>query len=129
MQSGRIGPLNSGLADITRWRNSDEAHLPTGQMVRLPFVPEQRALDAILRRETLEERLAGFVVPDRISPELGEPGAIRNARLAARARFAGLAARATPRAAAALRAAADLLSQESDLDDEVQTALAALLRA
>ncbi len=129
MQSGRISPLNAGIADIRRWRDSDEVHLPQGQMVRLPFLPEQRPLDAILRRETLEERLAGFIVPDRISAELGEPGAIRRAREAMQARFRAMAQRVSPKTAAIMAAAADLLDQESALDDEVQTALAALLRA
>lgn len=129
MQSGRIGPLNTGLADIRRWRDTDEVHLPQGQMVRLPFVPEQRPLDAILRRETLEERLAGFIVPNRISPELGEPGAIRRARMAMQTRFRNAARQSGSANAAAFNAAAHLLEQELALDDEVQTALAALLRA
>lgn len=129
MQSGRIGPLSTGLADIRRWRESDEVHLPPGQSPRLPFLPEQRPLDAILRRETLEERLAGFVVPDRISPELGEPGAIPRARESLHARFATLARISPPAVAMALQSAADLLAHESVLDDEVRTALAALLRA
>lgn len=129
MQSGRIGPLNTGLADIQRWRDSDEVHLPPGQMLRLPFVPEQRPLDAILRRETLEERLASFIVPNRISPELGEPGAIRRAREAMQDRFRRAARQGGAASSAAFAAAAALLEQELALDDEVQTALAALLRA
>lgn len=129
MQSGRIGPLNSGLADIRRWRESDEVHLPPGQRPRVPFLPEQRPLDAILRRETLEERLAGFIIPDRISPELGEPGAIARAREALHQRFAALARVSPPGTAAVLQAAAELLARETVLDEEVRTALAALLRA
>jgi hypothetical protein len=129
MQSGRIGPLNAGLADIRRWRESDEVHLPQGQTPRVPFLPEQRPLDAILRRETLEERLTGFIVPDRISPELGEPGAIARTRESLQARFMALSHVASGRQADTLRAAADLLAQEGALDAEVQAALAALLRA
>lgn len=129
MQSGRIGPINTGLADIQRWRDSDEVHLPQGNMIRTPYVPEQRPLDAILRRDTLEERLAGFIAPSQLSPELGEPGAIRAAREALQARFRALAKRSSGRGATALEAAAHLLDHERALDDEVQTALAALLRA
>ena len=93
MQSGRIGPINAGIADIRRWRDSDEVHLPPGSMIRTPYVPEQRPLDAILRRETLEERLAGFIVPSQLSPELGEVGAIRAAREALQSRFRSFAER------------------------------------
>lgn len=129
MQSGRIGPINAGIADIRRWRDSDEVHLPPGSMIRTPYVPEQRPLDAILRRETLEERLAGFIVPSQLSPELGEVGAIRAAREALQSRFRSFARRANGRGATALEAAASLLDHERALDDEVQIALAALLRA
>lgn len=129
MQSGRIGPINTGLADIRRWRERDEVHLPPGSTVRAPFAPEQRPLDAILRRETLEERLAGFIVPSRLSPELGDVGAIRAARLALQDRIRQFAARAPKGSATALTAAISLLDHEHALDEEVQTALAALLRA
>lgn len=130
MQSGRIGPLTIGLTDIHRWREADEAHLPIGQTQRVPFLPEQRPLDAILRRETLEERLTAFILPDRFSPALGEHGAIPRAREALHRRFRSLADRSTdPRLAGALQDAADLLAHETELDDEVQMALAALLRA
>ena len=129
MQSGRIGPINAGIADIRRWRDSDEVHLPPGSLVRTPFVPEQRPLDAILRRETLEERLAGFIIPARLSPELGEVGAIRAAREALQDRFRKAALHMTARRPSVLQAAVQLLDHECALDEEVQTALAALLRA
>ncbi|MCZ8333685.1 MAG: hypothetical protein O9328_05445 [Rhodobacteraceae bacterium] len=129
MRSGRVGPLNSGLADIRTWRESDEVHLPVGQTPRVPFLPEQRPLDAILRRETLEERLVGFVVPERISPELGEPGAIARAREELHQTFARLAGSTPAGTRNVLQAAADLLARETVLHEEIRTALAALLRA
>lgn len=129
MQSGRIGPINAGISDVSRWREADEVHLPPGNTIRVPFLPEQRPLDAILRRETLEERLAGFVVPENLSPALGEPGAIRRAREQIHARFRAMAQRTGPHGARILKQAADLLEYENALDDEVQMALAALLRA
>lgn len=129
MRSGRVGPLNTGLSDIRHWRESDEVHLPVGQTVRIPFLPEQRPLDAILRRETLEERLVSFIVPERISPELGEPGAIARAREELHAQFQRFAEISPGAAGQALKAAADVLARESVLDDEIRTALAALLRA
>lgn len=129
MRSGRVGPLNTGLADIRNWRESDEVHLPIGQTPRIPFLPEQRPLDVILRRQTLEERLVHVLVPDQITPELGEPGAIARTREEMRATFARLAALALPGTGAILHSATDLLTHETFLDEEIQTALAALLRA
>lgn len=129
MESGRIRPLNTGLTDIARWRESDEVHLPVARTLGLPFMPELRPLDAILRRETLEERLAGLVLPNRISASLAEPGALRRAREAMIERFRQARARSLPRDADSLDAASRLLERETELDDEVQTALAALLRA
>lgn len=129
MRSGRVGPLNTGLSDIRHWRESDEVHLPVGQTARIPFLPEQRPLDAILRRETLEERLVSFIVPDRISPELGEPGAIARARMGLHDHFQRFATNGPRAAGSTLQAAADLLARETVLDEEIRTALAALLRA
>lgn len=129
MESGRIRPLNTGLTDIARWRESDEVHLPAARTLGLPFMPELRPLDAILRRETLEERLAGLVLPGRISASLAEPGALRRAREAMVMRFRQGRGRSLPRDAAALEAAERLLERETELDEEVQIALAALLRA
>jgi hypothetical protein len=129
VESGRIRSLNTGLTDIARWRESDEVHLPTGRTLGLPFLPEMRPLDSILRRETLEERLAGLVLPSRISASLAEPGALRRAREAMAQRFRKGAGRSLPQDAAALEAAEALLERETELDEEVQMALAALLRA
>lgn len=129
MESGRIRPLNTGLTDIARWRESDEVHLPVGRTLGLPFMPELRPLDAILRRETLEERLAGLVLPSRISASLAEPGALRRAREAVAKRFRQAQGRSLSPDAAALAAAEALLERETELDEEVQMALAALLRA
>jgi hypothetical protein len=129
MRSGRVGSLNSGLTDIRHWRESDEVHLPLAQTPRIPFLPEQRPLDAILRRETLEERLVSFIVPDRISPELGEPGAIARVRTELHERFLRLAGLGPSGTGQVLQAAAELLARETVLDDEIRAALAALLRA
>ena len=130
MQSGRVGSLNTGISDVSRWRHDDEIHLPVTQTGRVPFLPEQRALDAILKRETLEERLSQFVIPNELSPALGEPNAISSARLAAFAVFqARLDADGGTRRSPVFEAAAKLLQYEDALDQEVQLALAALLRA
>lgn len=129
MESGRIRPLNTGLTDIARWRESDEVHLPVGRTLGLPFLPEMRPLDAILRRDTLEERLAALVLPSRISASLAEPGALRRAREAMVRRFRQGVGRSLPQDADALAAAEALLERETVLDEEVQIALAALLRA
>lgn len=93
----RVQGLNVGVTDIHRWRQQDEVHLPESRFRPAPFLPQPQALDAILRRETLDERLARHVVPSTVDPDLLAP-------------------------------AAELLADEVALDDDVQRALAALLR-
>lgn len=124
----RIASLNVGLTEINQWRALDEQHLPEGGRTLQAFFPEVRPLDAILRRETLDERLAGDVVPDEISPELLLPAVLAETRKSLKRRLEEAAHRATGRARADILAGADLLETEMALDEEIREALAALLR-
>lgn len=124
----RIASLNVGLTEIREWRALDDQHLPEGGRTRPAFFPEIRPLDAILRRETLDERLAGDVVPDEISPELLLPLVLSETRKSLRKRLEEAAARAHGQARAEILAGAALMETEVALDDEIREALSALLR-
>lgn len=124
----RIASLNVGVTRIDEWRALDEQHLPTGGASLRAFFPEVRPLDAILRRETLDERLAADVVPDELSPELLLPAVLSETRKSLKSRLEAAALRATGKARADILAGAALLEAEVALDAEIQEALAALLR-
>ncbi|MGR3483832.1 MAG: hypothetical protein ACU0BF_00665 [Paracoccaceae bacterium] len=122
----RARPLGVGITDVDRWRREDEAHLPPGGPAAPAFVPEPRPLDAVLRRETLDERLSSYLVPADIDPDLLAPAVMAQTREGLRARFARAAEGTAP--GSALPRALALLSDEVTLDHEVRAALAALLR-
>ena len=124
----RIAGLNVGVTEINQWRALDEQHLPEGGRTLPTFLPEIRPLDAILRRETLDERLAGDVVPDEINPELLLPAVLSATRKSLKARLEAAARNARGQARADILAGAELLETEVALDEEIREALSALLR-
>jgi len=124
----RVQNLNVGVTDIHRWRHQDEMHLPETGFRPTPFLPKPEALDAILRRETLDERLARHVVPKDIDADLLVPSTMTSTRTALRDRMRRASASVTGRDAAILAEAAEMLSEELAMDSEIQEALAVLLR-
>lgn len=124
----RIAGLHIGLTEINYLRALDDQHLPEGGRTRPAFFPEVRPLDAILRRETLDERLAADVVPDELSSELLLPAVLGEVRKSLKARLEQAALRASGRARADIMAGASLLETEVALDEEIREALSALLR-
>ena len=127
MSTSRIQSLNVGVAGIQRWRVEDEVHLPERREQAPLFLPETRPLDAILKRETLEEKLLGYLVPSEIDAELMKPAVMTAARHALRDHFQDAAASGRE-GARALAVAGELMETEVELDAEIQQALAALLR-
>ncbi|WP_417262998.1 hypothetical protein [Celeribacter sp.] len=120
--STRIAGMHIGVSGIDRLRAEDDVHLPTDSPVaRAIFLPQVQALDAILARHTLDERLALDVVPESISADLITPSALSATRLALAEKFAS-------GDGPAMQAAGALLQQEAGLDEEVQKALAELMR-
>jgi hypothetical protein len=124
----RIAGLHIGLTEINEWRARDDQHLPEGGRTRPAFFPEIRPLDAILRRETLDERLAADVVPDELNPELLLPAVLGQVRKSLKSRLEQAALLANRRARAEIMAGAALLETEVALDEEIREALSALLR-
>lgn len=120
-----IRGLTIGVAEIHRWRQSDEVHLPTEKASGPLFLPETAPLNAILKRETLDERLKGYLVPETIDRDLLEPAVLTETRKSLAAKIA-LAADSS--GGEILDKGADILDREIDLDNAVREALAALLR-
>lgn len=124
----RIQSLNVGLTDIHRWRHQDEVHLPETGFRPTPFLPKPDALDAILRRETLDERLARHVVPNDIDADLLVPATMSATRHALRDRMLRASVMVRGDYGKTLAEAIELLNEEVVMDAEVQEALASLLR-
>ena len=124
----RIQKLNVGVESITRWQVRDEQHLPKEGRITPKFLPKHRELDEILRRPSLDERLPRLLQPAVIDPDLLEPGILAQARQAASNAFASAAHNQQGDKRNTLEKAAQILENEVELDNEVRTALAALLK-
>ncbi|WP_375453314.1 hypothetical protein [uncultured Methylobacterium sp.] len=125
----KIGSLDIGLESVTRVGPRDQPHLPKEGPVGPAFLPQPAALDAVLRRPSLDERLPRLLQPLSLDAALLQPAALTEARITAGATFATAARRATGHRRRVLDEAARFLAEDAALDDEVRSALAALLRA
>lgn len=123
----KVQKLDTGLAAISRWRIADEVHLPATDRLAPIFVPATSALDAILFRPNLDERLVGLMQPQTLDPDLLDAAVLSRTRRETR-RFFWKATRAASRSRKELRRAAQLLADEVELDTAVTAALSALLR-
>lgn len=125
----RIQSLDVGVESIGRWRIEDEQHLPEEGRAAPTFLPETRALDDILRRPSLDERLPNLLRPDRLDPDLLIPARMSAMRGELAGRFRDLEKQArTASARTIFASAATIMEEDAALDDEVQAALAVLLR-
>ena len=127
-KAGRPAGLNVGVTGVDRWRRDDEVHLPEGKRTTPFFLPETRPLDAILRRETLDERLARDVVPSELNPDLMEPPVLTATRISLRDKLAQAAGNAPGKARQDIMAGVMQLETEVALDEEIREAIAALLK-
>lgn len=126
----RIKPFDVGVESVTLWQHEDEVHLPNEGRAGPAFLPEAQALDAILSRPRLDERLPDLLVPARLDPGLLEPATLSEVRDELQALLAQ--AVAAPGLQPADRdlfgAAGRLLAADAVMDSEVRAALAMLLR-
>ncbi|MEM8797312.1 MAG: hypothetical protein AAGE61_17260 [Pseudomonadota bacterium] len=128
MSGMRIQRLDVGVESISRWKVRDEQHLPKEGKPAPSFLPRDRDLDDILRRPSLDERLPRLLQPENVDPELLEPSVLSDTRRSVEALFKEASEVVTGKSQAKLEAAANLLAEEIAFDDEIRTALAALLR-
>lgn len=124
----RIRNLDVGVERITRWTASDDLHLPQ-EGGRIPaFLPQQPALDEILSRPSLDERLPEILLPTNLDPGLLDPSVMTETRSELQQIFAQRAAAQDGETADLYRSAAGLLGADAFLDRETRAALAMLLR-
>ena len=124
----RVQRLDVGLADISRWQVEDEQHLPRDGALTQKFLPQVQALDQILRRPSLDERLPNMLEPETVDSDLLDPSVLTDARLGALQVFQEAGVQANGEDKAALERVSTILSEEVELDNDIRTALAALFR-
>src|SRR5262245_6491786 len=122
-----IKSLDRGIESVSRLRNEDEIHLPSDKKIRQPFLPHHRALDEILHLPTLDQRLPVLLQPDCLDPDMLEPWVMMSLRQTVRQRFADLARKASGRRREIFERVVAILHDDEALDEELRTALAALL--
>lgn len=124
----KIRNLDVGVESVSRIGPRDDPHLPKSGPLAPAFLPQPAALDAVLRRPSLDERLPQLLQPLSLDGDLLEPAAMTAARIGSSAAFATAARRATGHRRRIFEEATQFLAEDVALDDEVRTALAALLR-
>ena len=124
----RIKNLDVGVEQVTHWNVGDEVHLPAEGKTAPAFLPQDRLLDTILQRPSLDERLPNLLEPRGLDASLLEPAALTDTRLALRRFFHDKAASARGEDVGVFAAAAEVMSTDQGLDNEVRSALAMLLR-
>ncbi|MGV8938754.1 MAG: hypothetical protein ACOH2J_16670 [Allorhizobium sp.] len=125
----RIRPFDVGVESVSRWQIADEVHLPDQGRAGPSYLPSYRALDSILYRPSLDERLPELLQPRKIDPQLLEPSILTDTREGLARLFLRLGAGPGDAAdRAAFRAAGEFLTDEVSRDEDVRTALALLLR-
>jgi hypothetical protein len=122
-----IKGLDRGIESVSRLRIEDETHLPSDKKLRQPFLPRDRALDEILHRPSLDERLPVLLQPAYLDPDMLEPWVMTRLRQTVRQRFADLARKSSGRRREIFERVVAILHDDEALDDELRTALAALL--
>ncbi len=68
-----VPKLDTGLVDISYVQRNDELHLPRDGILTPKFQPEPQALDKILNRPTLDERVSILVRPHSVDGDLLVP--------------------------------------------------------
>jgi hypothetical protein len=124
----KVKSFDIGLESITRVGFGEDVHLPKEGPIGPTFLPQIRPLDDVLHRPSLDERLPQLLQPLSLDAELLEPSVLAAARLSARELFADAARHSAGHRRRVLDQAALFLEDDVALDEEVRTALAALLR-
>ena len=124
----KIRNFDIGLESYTKVGAGEDVHLPREGALGPTFIPKPGYLDEVLKRPSLDERLPQLLQPRTLDAGLLEPAVLTETRLSARTLFAEAARRATGQRRRILDQAALFLDEDADLDDEVRTALAALLK-
>lgn len=127
--SPRIQKLNVGVQNISRWRIEDEQHLPRDTRRAPTFLPQQRPLDEILKKPSLDERLPSLLEPRNVDPELLKPAVMSKVREELLDHFSDRAEATSGDEELVYSLAARILREDVALDGEIRSALAELLKA
>ncbi len=124
----RVQNLNVGVDSVSRLRVGEDAPLPQEGTLHPVFMPVPQALDEVLKRPSLDERLPALLQPETLDTELLEPTALSHTREEIRNILTAKADLETGANKEALDYAVAYLNDAVALDDEVRHALAALLK-
>lgn len=124
----RIQNLDVGVDSVSRLRVGEDVQLPQAGGLRPVFMPTPPALDEVLRRPSLDERLPSLLQPTTLDAELLEPSALSRVREETRNIIAAQSHIMQGQQKQILESAATYLNDAVSLDDEVRRALAALLK-
>lgn len=124
----KIRSFDIGLESYTQVGAGEDVRLPVDGPLAPTFIPKPGHLDAVLRRPSLDERLPQLLQPLSLDAELLAPAVLTDTRLRTQALLAEAARRATGHRRRILDEAALFLDEDVEFDDEVRTALAALLK-
>jgi hypothetical protein len=124
----RVKSLEIGVEKISHWQVQDEVHLPEQRGHQPAFLPLHRALDEILRRPSLDERLPQLLQPALLDAELLEPAILSRTRLELRRLLLERARQEIGLRRRAIETAAAHLDDDAAFDDEIRRSLAALLK-
>ncbi|WP_068310236.1 hypothetical protein [Polycladidibacter hongkongensis] len=124
----RVASITIGVDEVSTWRMEERVRLPEGKRLNPVFLPEARALDSILHRPTLAERLPALLLPKFSDTDILQPAELSELRQQMQRVFLTASYRADEEKRKKLKACADLLRNEVILDEELQEALAMLLQ-
>ena len=102
------------LAHDTFVRVDDEFHLPHEAPRQPSYLPHYRALDEILRRPSLDERVPRMLQPQFVDPDLMEPATLTETRLSTRRVLHRAAERLTGKRRKLLELAIEALAEDAE---------------
>ncbi|MEO9738462.1 MAG: hypothetical protein ABJO09_05540 [Hyphomicrobiales bacterium] len=124
----RTQRFDFGLEKISHRRVDDENHLPGEGKSAPVYLPDGLQLDELLALPSLDERLTRLLQPEFLDAGLLEPRILSQTRQETSWTIQACAERARGQGSDALVEAAAVFQEEAQLDDEVRSFLAALLK-
>ena len=122
----RIADLDIGLERISQWADTKAFQLPEKSAPPAGYLPQTGALAVVLGRRSLNDQLVALLLPSRLESGLLEAAVMETTRKELISYFSHHAG--TDPALEPFRTASELLASEDILFNDVQSALALLLR-
>ncbi len=106
----------------------EHVRLPEGKTLSPVFLPQARQLDEVLNRPSLDERLPSLLEPELSDTEFLKPNVLSELRKNVQHLLLSSSVKVQGREREILKKGADILKNDVLLDEELQAALAALLK-